>query len=253
MLLAALLRFLGCGSQSGLACNHKCIFSTVYVAREASWPEFVDFWSSWYTEYDEDDTIRDVGFLKHLKWPSGRLTPADIDLLCEWKNGMPLSGKKKVVTRCVKAKLQDLNRLREAGPEDIFPLAAACSQSTVWRRFICYIVSPYQCPIWDRNVLRAFQLLTERPEDPEARDHEKAMMPIGLSISTSSGGSAAGLGSPGSVDSIRRSSPLDLTTSRSSAVGRRPRHRAEPTSRTSLKQRRSCFAKLGGFCPPSHG
>lgn len=146
----------------------------IYVARNAGWPEFVDFWSSWYAGYDEDETIPDAVFLKHLKWPSGRLTSADIELLFEWKNGMPLSGKKKVVTRYVKAKLQDLNHLREAGPEDIFPLAAECSQSTVWRRFICYIVSPYQCPIWDKNVLRAFQLLTDRPEHPEAREDEKA-------------------------------------------------------------------------------
>jgi len=140
---------------------------TIYREEGVEWPKFVDFWSAVYKSQDEDEERKDSEFLDHLRWPDGTLSPRDIDFLFEWKNGMKLAGNKKVAPAQMKRRLQTFNELRGAEYDDLWPIAKRCTEGPVWGRFICHIVSPVRCPIWDKNVLRAFQLITGVDEDPE--------------------------------------------------------------------------------------
>src|SRR5438309_1841577 len=100
----------------------------VYREEEVGMSDFVSFWSSVYTNNDEDDIRPDSSFLRHLRWPDGVLRAPDIDFLFQWKNGMPLSAKKQVVTARVRGRLDALNRMRGSGPEKLLPLAEKCTK-----------------------------------------------------------------------------------------------------------------------------
>ncbi len=138
-----------------------------YRETEADWPAFVEFWSTVYKNEDEDPNRPDSRFLDRLHWPGGKLSTEDVDFLFEWKNGMKLSGNKKQAPARMKVKLRTFNGLRGAGYDELWPFAQECTEGPVWGRFICHIVSPERCPIWDQNVLRAFQCILGLKEDPE--------------------------------------------------------------------------------------
>ena len=131
------------------------------------WPEFVDFWSCVYYHEDEDERRPDSTFLKHLRWPGGRLESRDLDFLFEWKNGGRLSARKSLVPARVKQRLSEFNKLRRSSYDEVKVLAESCTAGDVWMRFICHITTPSQCPIWDKNVLRAFQIISGRTEDSD--------------------------------------------------------------------------------------
>ncbi len=139
----------------------------IYDERGVEWPAFVDFWSAVYTTEDEDPDRPDSQFLKHLRWPGGRLTQDDVDFLFEWKNGRKLSRAKKRAPERLKRRLPALNSIRGASYDVLWPEVQELTEAPVWGRFICHLVSPEQCPIWDRNVLRAYQVIRRRAVDPD--------------------------------------------------------------------------------------
>ncbi len=145
-----------------------------YRETRVGWQEFVDFWSCVYHHEDESSAQPDSEFVVHLRWPGGKLRPQDIDWLFEWKNGGRLSAAKEQVPVSVKQRLDRLNRLRGGPYDKLQPLADECTEGSVWMRFVCHIVSPELCSLWDRYVLRSFQILTGRQEEPSQIDEDRA-------------------------------------------------------------------------------
>lgn len=140
---------------------------STYREEKADWPTFVSFWSAIYKAEDEDPERPDSEFLQHLQWPDGKLAAKDVDFLFEWKNGMELAKNKKIAPTRMKSRLRAFNSLRGSEYGKLWPLAQDCTGGPVWGRFVCHIVSPERCPIWDKNVLRAFQLIMNLREDPQ--------------------------------------------------------------------------------------
>lgn len=125
----------------------------VYDHRDCSLVEFVSFWSKQYQDPRERLYEENIG---------RPFTPTSIHALYEWKNGDPLSDKKRA-----SVERNYVNRRHELGalPTDLdasgflsaFPVGGA-----IWRIFWLHCWKPNRFPIFDQHVHRAMAVLQDR-------------------------------------------------------------------------------------------
>jgi hypothetical protein len=132
----------------------------IYVARDASPEEFVDFWQRQY-RYPKDDL-----YTNNIDQP---LTPERIHQLFAWKNGSRLSDpKRRSVEQNYIARLDELGQLNPTTDAEAF-LAKFSSGGAVWRIFWLHCWQPNRFPIYDQHVHRAMALIEQgtREEIPQ--------------------------------------------------------------------------------------
>ena len=140
----------------------------VLLRRHLSSPKnFVKYWEHLY----EDSKKRpDSQFLKHLKWRGGPLTSKDVRFLFGWKDGgrnRPSWSPEPTIRR-----LSRLNRLRFQEDDALVHTAKELSPSgPVKQFFICHIMSPFNYPIWDQNVLTSYLIISKREDELENVPH----------------------------------------------------------------------------------
>ncbi|PIR20583.1 MAG: hypothetical protein COV45_05130 [Deltaproteobacteria bacterium CG11_big_fil_rev_8_21_14_0_20_47_16] len=119
----------------------------------ASLREFVEFWSKVYGSPSVEKLYTD-----HIS--KKRFDADDILALYQWKNGTPLSERKRdsVETNIV-AKLHIINELKLDYSEEAFQKNFK-DMTAVWKIFLKNIISPSQFAIFDMHVFRAFWFLT---------------------------------------------------------------------------------------------
>lgn len=111
---------------------------------------FINSWSKLYSFSNE--AVYNKSIFKQS------LTKTDIQNLYEWKNGMKLSLlKQKSFDDKIKSKLTIINDFKSNTEID---LVAFCKEfkkvSAVWRIFLLHIIKPYNYPIYDQHIHRAF-------------------------------------------------------------------------------------------------
>lgn len=123
-----------------------------------NWGEFINFWSDF---YEPSTKYPDEKYLEHLKWRGGHLLSVDVRFLFDWKtNGRRLPAWD---FRPIVRKLPKLNALRFTSDSRIERIASRLSKhGPVKKYFICHITSPLVFPIWDKNVLAAYLIVTNR-------------------------------------------------------------------------------------------
>jgi len=128
----------------------KNYFRLVFEACEIC--KFFEFWSSCYEEGKYPDDI----YLKNI---AVDLTPASFKELLEWKNGMPLSGKKSSIMDRGIAYLQLLNQFKrgEIGKDKLPKI----TEGFVWQIFILNICKPEEYPLIDQHTFRAYVFITQ--------------------------------------------------------------------------------------------
>lgn len=143
--------------------------------------EFIEFWSNYYHyEVKVFGSEDNISYLDELNLKND-LTKENVKRLLRWKDphmltedilSGPNKGRKNDRVMRVLNKLKSLNHFRYGRidensflkiVEDIFPYGL------IWSVFLFHIARPYQFPIADQNVFRAFSIQTnsEIPEDWE--------------------------------------------------------------------------------------
>jgi hypothetical protein len=125
----------------------------IIISKGASLKEFIEYWGRLYSYTNEklyDDCITKSFFDRH-----------DIELLFVWKNGMKLSqSKQKALEEKIIARLNQINDLKS---KPIMSISEYNSEfrdvSFVWRIFLIHIMKPYDIPVYDQNVHRAFSYI----------------------------------------------------------------------------------------------
>jgi hypothetical protein len=136
----------------------------VYRVENADANEFVEFWSSRYSGYDDEFYEANVG---------RELTEERILALFEWKNGTPLSGSKRnSVLRNFVARRDELSHAANESPSDL--LKRFGEGGVIWRIFWLHCWQPARFPIYDQHVHRAMRFLEAgRAEEIPAKDAAK--------------------------------------------------------------------------------
>lgn len=115
--------------------------------------DFIQFWGAFY-HYPKEHLYSDrIG--------KYQFTIDDIENLFEWKNGTPLSQKKKTSLRRITEKIQIVNKLKGNFDLDTFKKEFS-SISAIWKIYLLHLVVPNSYPIFDQHVCRAFYFLTEK-------------------------------------------------------------------------------------------
>jgi len=129
---------------------------------ECSDSEFVSFWSRFYEEGKYPDSIYKINLNEGKP-----LEQANIKSLLEWKNGKPLSGKKKEIAAKAINNLRVFNEFRlltqvtSTEFERFWRLVCDIVKAKlVWRVFLLHMARPEDYPIVDQHVLRAHHYLT---------------------------------------------------------------------------------------------
>jgi hypothetical protein len=146
----------------------------VYVAKDASPAEFIEFWAQQYRYPKDAQYTNNIG---------QTLTPERIRELFEWKNGAPLSTRKQLsVERNYISRIEELESLfrieelkslsQESCAADF--LQRFPSGGAIWRIFLLHCWQPERFPMYDQHVHRAMEMI-ERGEPGEipASDAEK--------------------------------------------------------------------------------
>jgi hypothetical protein len=123
----------------------------------AAWPifgvsltsdrEFVRFWDRLYTGYNEEV------YQRNIRRP---LTAEQIEALFVWKNGGPLSTKKR---RSIRPYLSGGERIGRDAAADELRRFLTKPGGTVWRVFWLHLQHPERYPIYDQHVHRAMAFL----------------------------------------------------------------------------------------------
>jgi len=133
----------------------------------ASPAQFVKFWSDRYNDQKYDENV----YLQLIQNPP---TPELVRALFKWKNGTPLSAKKRIsVETNYVSRLDEILRLPETTSADDF-LRIFTGGGAVWRIFWLHCWKPDRFPIYDQHVHRAMTyILTGRAEEPPLTDKRK--------------------------------------------------------------------------------
>jgi hypothetical protein len=134
------------------------LFRFRYVPCDAG--DFVSFWRRFYDEgkYPDEDYQRNLN-------ARGRLEKKNVLALFEWKNGAPLSKKKRQIAERAIEKLTEINKFRtleSLGENDVrefWQIAGQITKGLIWRIFCLHIARPNDFPIFDQHVLRAYRFL----------------------------------------------------------------------------------------------
>jgi hypothetical protein len=119
----------------------------------ATHQDFVQFWSAFYNYPKEH--------LYSERIEKKEFTPEDIEKLFVWKNGTPLSQKKKASLKVITDKIDIVNRLKSALDMETFRREFN-GISAIWKIYLLHVIAPNDYPIFDQHVCRAFYFLTER-------------------------------------------------------------------------------------------
>jgi hypothetical protein len=114
--------------------------------------DFVNYWSAFYNYPKEDLYTERIG--------KNEFTTDDIEKLYVWKNGTPLSQKKKVPLKVITDKIGVVNRLKSAFDLELFKREFN-GISAIWKIYLLHVIAPNAYPIFDQHVCRAFYFLTE--------------------------------------------------------------------------------------------
>lgn len=114
--------------------------------------DFIEFWSAFYNYPKEH--------LYSERIQKSEFRDDDIEKFFEWKNGTPLSQKKKASLKRISDKIHIINRLKadfdiETFEKEFHSIAA------IWKIYLLHLIVPQTYPIFDQHVCRAFYLLTE--------------------------------------------------------------------------------------------
>lgn len=121
----------------------------IYEPVSAAAKAFIEFWAARYTGADDDFYDANVG---------QELTEARILAWFAWKNGTPLSARKKMsVQRNFVARSGELDRLHNHTPTQL--LAHFSEGGVIWRIFWLHCWQPKRFPIYDQHVHRAMRFI----------------------------------------------------------------------------------------------
>ncbi|MDR0332144.1 MAG: hypothetical protein LBI15_01645 [Dysgonamonadaceae bacterium] len=114
-------------------------------------PQFIEYWAKMYNAPNDvpyDNSINKETF-----------TAEDIQKLYEWKNTSILSGaKQKSLNTKIKSKLMTINNFKSNFDLDKF-LKEFENVSFVWKIFLLHIIKPFEYPIYDQHIHRAYQFI----------------------------------------------------------------------------------------------
>jgi len=127
-------------------------FPLLRMCEARSIGEFVDFWKGRY------NYPNDALYSGRIRKP--RLTPSDIEKLYEWKNGSPLSAKKRGTVARVISHVAAINGLKNEFELSIFKSTFGW-MSAIWKVYLMHIIAPDRFPIFDQHVGRAYFYLTQ--------------------------------------------------------------------------------------------
>jgi hypothetical protein len=138
---------------------------TTYTARTACEADFVAFWERQY-DYPLEPLYTD-----NIGQP---LTADRVHQLFEWKNGFPLSARKRCsIEKNYIARIQELNALPQNTDAAAF-LARFALGGAIWRIFWLHCWQPSCFPIYDQHVHRAMVFIEkQRLEEIPTADADK--------------------------------------------------------------------------------
>ncbi len=118
--------------------------------------EFIQFWSSCYSYQFEE--------LYKTRIDLQQYTQTDIENLFEWKNGMELSGPKKIsLKNNVTDKLNLINNFKSKEKLDVEEFKLAFKpMSAVWKIFLLHLIKPDYYPIYDQHIHRAYLYIHQK-------------------------------------------------------------------------------------------
>jgi hypothetical protein len=119
----------------------------IFQRVEVSLPEFVSFWDSRYSGYDEDFYTQNIG---------QPLTPERINAWFVWKNGTPLSPLK---AKSILRYSELTERIAPDVESSVLLEFLNRPGGAIWRIFWLHVQHPRQFPIYDQHVHRAMAFL----------------------------------------------------------------------------------------------
>lgn len=122
----------------------------VLVNKKVCLKEFIDFWSSLYSDPHQD--------LYENTIENKRFKGDDIFKLYEWKNGGPLSERKKTSVKRIVEKLDFVNQLKRRMDPEAFEKSFG-KMAAIWKIFLYHIIAPEKYPIFDQHVYRAYHYI----------------------------------------------------------------------------------------------
>lgn len=118
----------------------------------SSLQDFIQFWGDLY--FDRNEKL----YFDRIK--KDQFTIDDIEKLFEWKNGTPLSQKKKNSLKNITKKIHIINKLKIDFSLNIFNNEFVVI-SSIWKIYLLHLISPNNYPMLDQHVYRAYYFLTE--------------------------------------------------------------------------------------------
>jgi hypothetical protein len=142
-------------------------------SKRTSLHSFVEFWAAFYEDGDGP-------YMDHIR-VNQELTRRDLEKLMEWKAQRRWKARAEAVAKRVD--LEALNALRMKDVVDVAEIrhffdttaTAAVPTGFIWRIALCHIVRPFEAPLYDVNVWRAWgaiegwleaKHLQKSPHDP---------------------------------------------------------------------------------------
>ncbi len=139
--------------------NIEMTYSFVTLKRNdlADLNTFIDNWSKSFM-YLNMTSYTDLIYKQEL-------SIENIEELFTWKNGMRLSGKKDTsLKEKILSKHKIINQLKYDWDENFFDTTFS-DLSAIWKIFLMHIIQPYEYPIFDQHVFRAFMYITKQVKD----------------------------------------------------------------------------------------
>lgn len=125
----------------------------ILTNKKAGLKEFIEFWSFLYSDPRQD--------LYENAIEHKRFTADDIFKLYEWKNGGPLSERKREsVKNNVVKKLDLVNQFKQKMDIEAFDKSFG-KMTSIWKIFLQHIIVPKTYPIFDQHVFRTYSYLTK--------------------------------------------------------------------------------------------
>lgn len=119
--------------------------------------EFVGFWQQFYRS-----KIPDEVYQANLNLGS-ELSEENVSLLWKWKNeryGSPLIEPTQAILEHLNA-FRRLEHIDQTQEQNFWQKAFTVSRGIVWQVFLFHIACPYDYPVFDQHVMRAFFALTK--------------------------------------------------------------------------------------------
>jgi hypothetical protein len=134
-----------------------------FEAKHCGPEEFISYWAKFYDEGKYPDSDYEKNLMR-----GGKLEKSNIVPLLEWKNGRPLSDKKRRIAQRIIRNLEKFNKFRfmeEVSEKDFRQFwdftSRIVESGLVWRVYLFHIARPDDYPIIDQHVLRTYHFLTK--------------------------------------------------------------------------------------------